>query len=170
MLVLRIKRLVSGVVILLVIGLLAAVSWLVGSRESMADNNTMQVTKPMVADITPLAAPDFFTEYRLERDKIRSERSEVLRESLKIAQNEDARRKAQEAVLKMVIEKQQEAEAEGLIKAMGYSDALVFLRDNSVSVVVKSAAIGRDEVLKIADVINKVTGVAPEGITISTKP
>ena len=46
--------------------------------------------------IVPAMAPDFFTEYRLERDKIRSERSDPSREIIKNTKTEDTKQQAQE--------------------------------------------------------------------------
>ncbi|HWQ62199.1 MAG TPA: SpoIIIAH-like family protein, partial [Negativicutes bacterium] len=102
-------------------------------------SNAMQVLKPVVETAAP-AASDFFTEYRLERDKVRSERTDLLREILRGAKTDEARQKAQEAVLRLALEKQRESEMENLIKARGFADALVFIRDDTVSAVVKTQA------------------------------
>ncbi|EAX47918.1 conserved hypothetical protein [Thermosinus carboxydivorans Nor1] len=140
--------------------------------QSKADrSNAMQVAKTMTPEpAVPVTAPDFFTEYRLERDKIRSERFDLLREIIRSASGEETRQKAQEAVLKMTLEKQREAEIESLIKARGYADVLVFIRDNSVSAVVKTPSLTREDVMQVAEVISRVSGVKPEDITISAKP
>ncbi len=132
-------------------------------------SNAMQVIKPVVETAAP-AASDFFTEYRLERDRVRSERTDLLREILRGAKTDEARLKAQEAVLKLALDKQRESEMENLIKARGFADAIVFARDNSVSAVVKTQALSRDEVVQVADVIARVSGVRPEDIVISCKP
>jgi len=47
---------------------------------------------------------------------------------------------------------------------------LVFVRENSVSAVVKTSALSREEVIQVADAISRVTGIKPEDITISAKP
>lgn len=164
----------------LIAGLLVAVlvgtgAWLLrgDSQQAKADrSNAMQVTKPVVSEqpAQEVMSTDFFTEYRLERDKLRSEKSDLLRETIKSAQTEDIRQKAQESVLKMVQEKQREAEMENLIKARGFSDALVFYRDQSVSAIVKTSTLSREEVIQVADVISRVSGVKAEDITISAKP
>jgi stage III sporulation protein AH len=152
----------------------AAFLWLTNSQEqAKADrSNAMQVTKSVVSNepVAPVVSTDFFTEYRLERDKMRSERSDLLREAIKTAKNDEIRNKAQESVLKMVQEKQRESEMESLIKARGFSDALVFYRDSSVSAIVKAPSLSREEVIQVADVISRVSGVKPEEITISSKP
>jgi stage III sporulation protein AH len=133
--------------------------------------NAMQVVKPVAADmVAPMPSTDFYTECRLERERIRSERSEVLRDAMRGAKNEETRQKAQDAVLKLVTEKQREAEMENLIKARGFADALVVMRDNSVSAIVKAQTLTREEVMQVADVISRVAGVKYEDITISTKP
>ncbi len=131
-------------------------------------SNAMQVLRP-VTEQAP-AVSDFYTEYRLERDRVRSERSDLLREALKSAKTDESRQKAQDAVLKLVLEKQRESEMENLIKAKGFADALVFVRDNTVSAVVKTQTLSREEVMQVADVIGRVSGAKPEDITISTKP
>lgn len=165
--------------LLLVAGLLVAVVagagiWLSrgDDQQAKADrSNAMQVTGTVLSEqASQVMSTDFFTEYRLERDKMRSEKSDLLREAMKSAQTEDSRQKAQESVLKMVQEKQREAEMENLIKARGFADALVFYRDQSVSAIVKTSTLSRDEVIQVADVISRVSGVKPEDITISAKP
>lgn len=132
-------------------------------------SNAMQVVKPVSEAVTP-AVNDFFTEYRLERERVRSERSDVLREMLRAAKTDETRGKAQEAMLRLVVEKQRETEMENLIKARGFSDALVFMRESSVSAVVRAPSLTREEVVQVADVISRVAGVRSEDITISVKP
>ena len=143
-----------------------------GEYQSKVDrSNAMQVTKPVHPEpFIPAASPDFFTEYRLERDKVRSERSEMLRDIVKNAPTDETRQRAQDAVLKLMTEKQRELEIENLIKARGFSDALILLRENSVSAIVKSNSLSREEVLQVADIISRSVGVKPEDITISAKP
>lgn len=134
-------------------------------------STAMQVTKSVAAEpIIPANSPDFFTEYRLERDKIRSERCDLLRDSIKNAKTDDIRTHAQDTVLKIIMEKQKEAEMENLIRAKGFADALVFIRDNSVSAVVKATSLSREEVIQVAEVISRISGVKVEDISISGKP
>jgi len=170
----KFRKLILAMVGLFAIGLAGAAFWSYKSNLENAKvdrSNAMQVTKSVINEsATPVISTDFFTEYRLERDKMRSERSDVLRESIKNAKNDDIRQRAQETVLKMVQEKQREAEMESLIKARGFADALVFYRENSVNAIVKASSLSREEVIQVADVISRVSGVKPEDITISAKP
>lgn len=139
------------------------------TQETKADrSNAMQVAA--VAELEPLPVKeDFFTEYRLERDKLRSERSELLRESLRSAATEESRRAAQEGILALSREKEREAEMESLIRAKGFADALVFCREHSVSAVVKASSLTQDEVVQVADVICRLGNVRQEDVTISVK-
>lgn len=160
-------------VVLLMVGAVACLWWLEqNARQARVDRSSaMQVSKSVATEqLVPAASPDFFTEYRLERDKIRSERSDLLRETIKNAKTEDARQHAQDTMLKLVQEKQREMEMESLIKARGFADALVFIKDNSVSAVVKTTALSREEVAQVADIISRVEGIKVEDITISAKP
>jgi stage III sporulation protein AH len=170
----KIARPVVAAAVLAMFGLLlvGVLDYAGQRRGSKVDNsNAVQVVKPVPTEtVTAGAAGDFFTEYRLERDKIRSERSDLLREIIKDAKSEDSRQKAQDAVLKLMLEKQREAEMENLIRARGFADALVVMRDNSVSAIVKTQALTRDEVMQVADVIGRIAGVKPEDIVISAKP
>ena len=131
-------------------------------------SNSVQVVK-MVEDVST-SNIDFFTEYRLDRDKLRSERSEILRNGIKSATDEENRQALQEKILKMVQEKQQETEMESLIKAKGFADVLIFCSDKSVSAVVKAEELSKDEVIQVADIITRVTNCKVEDITISAKP
>ena len=162
--------LTTGVVIVvaLIVGLWGTTYVL----QARVDRSTaMQVTKSVTVEQgIPVSSPDFFTEYRLEREKIRSERSDLLREGIKNAKNDDSRGHAQDIVLKMIMEKQKEAEMESLIRARGFADSLVFIRENSVSAIIKANSLSREEVVQVADVISRVTGVKVEDISISAKP
>ena len=132
-------------------------------------SNAMQVIRP-VEEKVAVTIPDFFTEYRLERDKIRSERFDVLRDMVKNSQTEAARQQVQEAILRLVQEKQREYEMENLIKARGFQDALVVIQDKTVNAIIKAPGFTREEVIQVAEVISRVSGVRPEDITISAKP
>ena len=165
----RTLLMMGGCIFVIVILVIFGSGYLLQAR---VDRSTaMQVAKPVaIEQVIPVNSPDFFIEYRLEREKIRSERSDLLRESIKNAKNDDSRAHAQEIVLKMITEKQKETEMESLIKARGFSDSLVFIRENSVNAIVKTNSLSKEEVIQIADVISRVAGIKIEDISISAKP
>ena len=172
-----VNRLSKLAVLLVGLGILALLAsgiynYLADRVQAKANRaNALQVSKQVFTEQpVPVIAPDFFTEYRLERDKIRSERSDLLREIMQNAATQDARQQAQETILKMTLERQREIEMENLIKAKGFADALIVIRDTSVSAVVKTTALNREEVIQIAEVISRISGVKPGDITVSAKP
>ncbi|MBP2649330.1 MAG: SpoIIIAH-like protein [Firmicutes bacterium] len=175
MLILKIKKpnsLVFGMVTFVVVVLVVLSLWSYRRENSVAkaDRGTaMQVSTTVDMNAQSQLNQDFFVECRLERDRLRSEHSDVLREVIKTAENDELRQKARNDVLKIVVEKERETEMENLIKARGYTDALVLIEDTAVSVVVKTNSLSRENVLEIADIISRVSGAKPEDITISAK-
>lgn len=167
----RTNKVVLGIIVL-VLAIAILICWQLNQSAGKVDrSNAMQVSTATHNEPLQLAAsPDFFIEYRLERDKVRSERSDVLRDIIKNSKNEGARSKAQDTVLKMVQDKQRELEIENMIKSRGFGDALVFIRDDSISAVVKGSVLSRDEVIQVAEIIHRVAGVKAEDINISARP
>jgi len=177
MTVLNIRKMARPILLLLaavIIAALALQAWgyLWDRAAAKADrSNAMQVMKPISqVQVSPVILPDFFVEYRLERDRLRSEQADILEEVIRTATKDDEREKAQDAILKLVGDKQREVEMENLIKARGYDDALVIMSDNDVSAVIKAKDLKREDVLQVADIIGRISGVNPEEITISAKP
>jgi stage III sporulation protein AH len=169
------KRPRTIVAIVLAVGVICAMLYIRPTLFTKKDyNRALSVAKPVVPvsqEVSmPVAAMDFFIEYRVERDRLRSERVDLLREVSKNTKSDDgARQKAQDAIIKITLDRQKEMEMENLIKARGFNDAIVVLRENSVSAIIKTTTLSKDEVMQIADVIARSAGVRPEDITISTK-
>lgn len=136
------------------------------SQSPPAEQASLAVTKPVV----PEATPDFFVEYRLERDRLRSEKADVMREILQSATSDESRSKAQDAVVQLVVDKQKETEVENLLKGRGFSDALVLIRDQAIQIIVKAPTLTKEDVLQISHIVKQVTGVKEEQIQISAKP
>ncbi len=118
-----------------------------------------------------LPAQDFFIDYRLDRDRVRSQQTEQLRELVNNPKADDqTRREAGQRWLKMTDEMGREVELEGLIRSKGFEDAVVLLRDGAAVVIVKAKELTQVEVARIADITAKVGGVKPENINIVPKP
>lgn len=135
--------------------------------------NALQVTGPAVSEpaAAPAAVTDFFVEYRLVRDRARSERADVLREVYQNTRSDDkTRQEAQNVMLRLAVERERESELEGLIKAKGFADALVFMQDKAVSVIIKTDSLSREQVVQVADIVSRTVGAKPEDIVISAKP
>ncbi len=110
---------------------------------------------------------DFFAEYRLQREIIRSKEIDLLQEMINNNQYDpEIRQKAQVDLLNVVKKMEKELECENLIKAKGAKDSLVIIGEDGVNVVVKVEGSMADHVSKIGEATARVTGRRIEDISI----
>lgn len=113
---------------------------------------------------------DYFVNYRIEREKMRSQQVEILREIVDNPNSaSEVRKNAQEKMLKLTENIENELKLENLIKAKNYEDAVVLIQPESVMVVVKVMALTDGDGTKIADLVANTTGYNYENIIITTK-
>jgi stage III sporulation protein AH len=110
---------------------------------------------------------DFFIDYKLERDRLRSQEADYLRELINnpnaVQQSKD---KAQQDLIALSQKVEKEMIVENLIKAKGFEDAVIFLSDDVANVVVKVTGLKQNEVAQITDIVTKTTGINVDKITI----
>ncbi len=112
---------------------------------------------------------DYFASARLTRQQARDSALALLQEAA-------AEENADQSVLDEAVASMQvlaantlaEAQIENLVTAKGYEDCVVFMSDESVSVVVSTAGAGLTEtdVARITDIVITETGYSAEGIKI----
>ncbi|MFI5359522.1 MAG: SpoIIIAH-like family protein [Halanaerobiales bacterium] len=113
---------------------------------------------------------DFFIEYRLERDRARSEQINILQEIVNNPNSDQASKKeAQRKILEITDKMEKEMEIESLIRARGYRDALAYIHEQAVDVIIHTDGLAKEDVAKIGDIIVKVTGFNTENVTIIEK-
>ncbi|HHU63170.1 MAG TPA: SpoIIIAH-like family protein [Clostridiales bacterium] len=109
----------------------------------------------------------FFIDYRLERDKVRSEQIEYLKE---VIDNKDTvqeiRNEAQREMVAIVKMMEKELAVENLLKAKGFRDALIFIHENSINVIVDEDNLTPEQVAQIQDIVIRETGEKLENIKI----
>lgn len=112
----------------------------------------------------------FFAEYRLERDRTRSQQIEILKE---ITQNsktdEETRSEAQKKLMNMTNNLEKEVELENLLRAKNFKDAVVFIQENSVTVIILTNDLTEKDTELISQLVTRSTGVSREGIVIIPK-
>lgn len=114
------------------------------------------------------ARRDFYIEARLERDRSRSEEKQLLQEVLADQKSTpEARAEAQRRLMEVVRRAAREAEAESLIRAKGFADAVVFVHDEGAVVVVRAAALRPGDAARIADAASAATGVPFSAVRIT---
>lgn len=114
-----------------------------------------------VADTTTNAgytSANFFTTYRTDRTNTRNETMtyyDAIIESSSSSQ--EAKQLAEQKKAEILETITLENSMEGLIKAKGFSDAIVSCSDSYINVIVKSASLNENEVSNIVDVIQSQT-------------
>ncbi|MGI9951533.1 SpoIIIAH-like family protein [Moorellaceae bacterium AZ2] len=109
----------------------------------------------------------FFVEYRLERDRRRSQQIELLKQ---IIDNPNAtgegKQEAQKRLVDLTQQMDLELQLEKLIVAKGYKEAAVFIQPNAVNVIVMADQFAEEDANKIGDLVSRSTGRPREQISI----
>ena len=84
---------------------------------------------------------------------------DILNNTLKSENMSDEnKQKAEEQILKIASDIENEAECELLLSAKGINNCVVFISDKSVTVTIPGKSISENEVFKINDIIYEQTG------------
>ncbi|AEE91546.1 Conidiation-specific protein 6 [Tepidanaerobacter acetatoxydans Re1] len=110
---------------------------------------------------------DFFIDYKLERDRLRSQEADYLRELINNPNvSNESKEKAQQDLITLSQKIEKEMITENLIKAKGFENAVVFFSDEFINIVVKADGLLPKDVAQITDVATKTSGVTVDKITI----
>ena len=115
--------------------------------------------------VLPSVAPDldkeeFFVECRLDRDRIRSEQMETLKEIAdQPASSSEVRDSAQRDLMLLSDNISKETELENMVIARGYNDAAVMILPRSATVVIQAQALPPSEVNQVKELVAKATGL-----------
>lgn len=110
---------------------------------------------------------DTLDSLRFEREKIRSKQAETLEMIARdLSLSEEARTAAGMQLLDLSRRTEMETNAEALIKARGFEDALVFVRGDSCDVVIAGKELTKTEAEQIGDIVARSLGVDLRNITI----
>lgn len=117
-----------------------------------------------------MSSKNYFVEYRLSRDKLRASVVDKLDQIISNPNtNGDTRTEAQKEIMKLGNTSEKELQIEGLIKGKGYEDALVFLTDKDIKIVVSSVELGEQDMVKILDIVKSETEYDTNNIKIMKK-
>ena len=112
----------------------------------------------------------FFNEYKMERDRKRSEQVEILRE---IVNNPNSsapmRLEAQQKLIRISDSLEKDSKVENALIAKGFKEAVVVIQQGAVMVFVPSKGLRQDEVARISDIVMKITGCKLEEVVIVPK-
>ena len=109
----------------------------------------------------------YFESARLTRDKARSDAIDTLRT---VAESDSASNEEKDlaytSIRKSAENTEKEGNIENLLKAKAFSDVLVYITDDSVSVTVKTEGLTTADTAKIFDIVVAETGISSEKIKI----
>ena len=118
-------------------------------------NNSVDSSTTVNAGYT---SANFFVTYRTDRTNTRNETMEYY-DAIINADNSSAEavQLAKDKKAEIIKTMNMETSMEGLIKAKGFSDAIVSCSDTYINVIVKSAALEENEVSGIVDIVQSQT-------------
>lgn len=112
---------------------------------------------------------EFFSEYRLNRDKVRSQNLEALQNITKdTSLDKDIIKEAVEESVSISKLSETELVVENLIKAKGFDDAIVIIHEGYANVIVDAATLTPSDAAQIQNIVNKECNIAISKITIAT--
>lgn len=117
-----------------------------------------------------MSSKNYFVEYRLSRDKLRASLVDRLDLIVNNANTtETVRSEAQKEIMKIGNHSETELQIEGLIKGKGFEDAIVFLSDKDIKIVVSSLELKEQDMVKILDIVKSETDYDANNIKIMKK-
>ncbi len=110
---------------------------------------------------------EFFVEYRMYRDRMRSREIELLEDRLQDADaTPESRQRAEEKLLEIVEIMENELIIENLLKARGYEEVLLFSNEGLATVILKTDELDREEAVQVSDLVAAAVGVEREEVKI----
>jgi stage III sporulation protein AH len=127
--------------------------------------------QPYVASNTPdISRQEFFVDCRLDRDRIRSQQIETLKEIAdQPNSSSDVRDTAQRDLIDLTATMAKETELESLVMARGFQDAAVLILPRSATVVVQARSVAPAEVDQIRSLVVKTTGLDSSSVFVIPK-
>jgi len=146
---------------------------IVDSKDSEISDITTEANSSIEETISKeenIKSSNYFVEYRLSRDKMRSSLIDRLSDIVSNEKtNEEMRTEAQKEIMRIGSLIESELFIEGLIKAKGFEDALVFLQESSARIVVSVNDLTEQDVMKILEIVKSETNIDPADIKIMKK-
>lgn len=143
------------------------------NTDMTAENSEQDVSEPVVAITLEQengSKDNFFSEYRIDRERTRSEQVEILREIVNNPNSSSqTRQEAQRKLIAISDNLEKESRIEKMLIAKGFKEAIADIQADGAMVIVPSAEIREEEAAKISDIVIKVVGCSIEDVTIVPK-
>ena len=137
------------------------------------DSITQETNKNIGQNISKeasLQSKNYFIEQRLARDKLRASLIDRINEIVNNENTtEEMRVEAQKKIIHIGDLSEKELTIEGLIKAKGFEEALVFLTDENLKIIVSVEELTEQDVVKILNIAMSETDLDSSNIKIMKK-
>jgi stage III sporulation protein AH len=135
-------------------------------RTAPAAPATPALTPGERESVTTAPADSFFVDFRLEREANRDRRMELLREiAAAPVTGAEVRKEAQEKIMSLSREAELEMRAENILRAKGFSDAVVALQEEGATVVVLGR-ISPDDMMTVVTLVYRSLGMPQENVAV----
>ena len=116
------------------------------------------------------ASGGFFHEYRLNRDRLRSQQVEMLQDIIK---NSSSDAKSREAAAMRLVDitaaMEKERKAENLIKAEGYQECVIMFQADSTTIVLQSPPMQAQQIKRVKELVGQVVNSSPDKLALVTR-
>lgn len=139
-------------------------------NESEVTEKVTETSKEIEAQLTSkenMQKSSYILDMKMTREKQRNDLAQSLNEMINNPSTSDETRKeASEMKLKLVKEQETELKIENLLSTKGFEDALVYISDGIVNVVVNEEELQKEEAAKIFDLVAEQADVKYENIKL----
>lgn len=140
------------------------------SSESDVEEKVTETSKEIEEQLTSEAnmqKSSYILDMKMTREKQRNDLAEELNKMINNpSTSEETRKEASEMKLKLVKDQDTELKIENLLSTKGFEDALVYISDDKVNVVVNEDSFGKEDAAKIFDLVAEQAGVEYDNIKL----
>lgn len=141
----------------------------IAEAQTKTSTNTIE-NEAAQTNTKPEETDDYYTSSKLERDKMYSQMLETYQKILESSSiSSEQKAISEQEIAKINQTKNAIMIAENLISTKGFSNSVIFVNDNSVSVVVKAEKLSSEQIAQLQNIISRELKVEIGNIHISHK-
>ena len=139
-------------------------------NNSISNEDSKETNEEIDTEETSADASDYFAKSKLERDTMYSQMIETYENVLNSSNAlETQKQSATEEITKINNIKNSIMISENLLKTKGFENSVIFVNDESISVIIGAQELKEDEIAQIQNIISREMKADIENIHISTK-
>lgn len=143
---------------------------IVDSKSSKVAEKVTETSKEIKEQLTSeknMKKASYILDMKMTREKQRNELAQDLNEMINNpSTSEEARKEASDMKLKLVKDQETELKIENLLSTKGFEDALVYISDENVNVVVNEEEFEKSDAAKIFDLVAEQANVKYDNIKL----